>query len=376
MNRRLLAIIKKEFIQMSRDKLTLAMMIVLPFIQLLIFGYAINTDVKNLPMAVYDMSETEESRQLVQNFTNSKYFYVQSYINRYNDITYLIDSGKVKLGLIIDKDYAKDLKSGNSAKIQILVDATDPQVAASVLSNAGNIGNLKNIESLLRSQKPSFHYTADKMPVNVEVRGWYNPDLVSANYIVPGLVGVILSMTMMMITSMAVVKERETGTLEQLITTPIKSSELMIGKVVPYIAIGYIQMTIALVVGSLIFKVPIKGSVILLYVLAFLHIVCYLALGLLISTNARTQMQAIQMSFFIFLPTMLLSGYMFPREGMPEIAQYIGNLLPLTFFLQILRAIILKGSGLSYLWNLIIPMIILMCVMMGISIKRFKKSLD
>ncbi|MCE1245436.1 MAG: ABC transporter permease [Firmicutes bacterium] len=376
MNRRLLAIIKKEFIQMRRDKLTLAMMIVLPFIQLLIFGYAINTDVKNLPMAVYDQSETEESRQLIQSFTNSKYFYVSSYLSRYNDITYLIDSGKVKLGLIIDKDYAKDLKSGNPAKIQVLVDATDPQVASSVISNAGSIGNLKNIETLLKNQKQGARFTVDNMPVNVQIRGWYNPDLVSANYIVPGLVGVILSMTMMMITSMAVVKERETGTLEQLITTPIKSSELMIGKVVPYITIGYVQMTIALVVGALIFKVPVKGNLLLLYVLAFLHIACYLALGLLISTNAKTQMQAIQMSFFIFLPTMLLSGYMFPREGMPEIAQYLGNLLPLTFFLQILRAIILKGAGLSYLWHLIIPMIVLMCLMMGVSILKFKKSLD
>lgn len=376
MLRRLFAVIKKEFIQVLRDKMTLAMMLMLPLVQLTVFGYAINTDVKHLPMAVCDFSRTEESRRLIQYFTNSQYFFIKEYTDKYSDIAYLIDKGTVKVGLIIDVDYQKDLKSGKTANVQVLVDASDPMIASSTLSNASGIGNLKNIEILVRNLRPGSTFTPENLPVDVRVRGWYNPDLVSANYIVPGLVGIILTMTMMMITSMAIVRERERGTLEQLITTPIRSSELMIGKIVPYIVIGYMQVTIALLVGAFIFKVPIKGNLFLLYGLAFIHIVCYLGMGLLISTVTKTQQQAMQMSFFIFLPAMLLSGFMFPREGMPLPAQYIGLAMPLTFFLIILRDIILKGIGINYMWNSIWPMVLLMIVIMGISISKFKKRLD
>lgn len=376
MIRRLIAVIKKEFIQVLRDKMTLAMMLLLPLVQLTVFGYAINTDVKNLPMAVCDFSRTEESRRLIQYFTNSRYFFVKEYTDKYSDITYMIDKGTVKVGLIIDVDYQRNLKSGKTANAQVLVDASDPTIAGSTLSNASGIGNLKNIEILTRNLRPGSSFTLENLPVDLRVRGWYNPDLVSANYIVPGLVGIILTMTMMMITSMAIVRERERGTLEQLITTPIRSSELMIGKIVPYIVIGYMQVTIALLVGALIFNVPVKGSLFLLYGLAFIHIVGYLGMGLLISTVTKTQQQAMQMSFFIFLPAMLLSGFMFPREGMPPIAQYIGLAMPLTFFLTILRDIILKGIGINYMWNSILPMVLLMVIIMGISISKFKKRLD
>ncbi len=376
MIRRLFAVIKKEFIQVLRDKMTLAMMLMLPLVQLTVFGYAINTDVKHLPMAVCDFSRTEESRRLIQYFTNSQYFFVKEYTDKYSDIAYLIDKGTVKVGLVIDVDYQKNLKSGKTANVQVLVDASDPMIASSTLSNASGIGNLKNIEILARNLRPGTTFTPENLPVDVRVRGWYNPDLVSANYIVPGLVGVILTMTMMMITSMAIVRERERGTLEQLITTPIRSSELMIGKIVPYIVIGYMQVTIALLVGAFIFKVPVKGNLFLLYGLAFIHIVCYLGMGLLISTVTKTQQQAMQMSFFIFLPAMLLSGFMFPREGMPLPAQYFGLAMPLTFFLIILRDIILKGIGIKYMWNSIWPMLLLMIVIMGISISKFEKRLD
>ena len=376
MLRRLFAVIKKEFIQVLRDKMTLAMMLLLPLVQLTVFGYAINTDVKHLPMAVCDFSRTEESRRLIQYFTNSNYFVIKQYSDKYSDIADLIDKGTVKVGLIIDVNYQKDLKSGKTAIAQVLVDASDPTIASSTLSNASGIGNQKNIEILVRNLRPGSTFTPENLPVDLRVRGWYNPDLVSANYIVPGLVGIILTMTMMMITSMAIVRERERGTLEQLITTPIRSSELMIGKIVPYIVIGYMQVTIALLVGAFVFKVPVKGNLFLLYGLAFIHIVCYLGMGLLISTVTKTQQQAMQMSFFIFLPAMLLSGFMFPREGMPLLAQYIGLSMPLTFFLVILRGIILKGIGISYMWNSIIPMVLLMVVIMGISIGKFKKRLD
>ena len=376
MRRRLFAIIKKEFIQMMRDRMTLAMMLLLPLVQLTLFGYAINTDVKHLPMAVCDYSQTEESRRLVQYFTNSDYFVVKKRTEKYSDITKMIDSGEVKVGLIIDVDYEKDIKSKKSAKAQVIVDASDPMIASSALSNSAGIGNLKNVEYLVKNLRPGTSFSPENLPVDIRVRGWYNPDLVSANYIVPGLVGVILTMTMMIITSMAIVRERERGTLEQLITTPIRSSELMVGKIVPYIVIGYMQITIALLVGAFLFKVPIKGNLFLLYGLSFLQIVCYLGLGLLVSTVSKTQQQAMQMSFFIFLPNLLLSGFMFPREGMPQLAQYIGMVMPLTYFLMILRGIIMKGIGINYLWNSVIPMLILLVIIMGVSIGKFHKRLD
>lgn len=375
-NPRLLAIVKKEFIQMRRDKLTLAMMLLLPLVQLAIFGYAINTDVKHMPMAVYDMSSSEQSRRLVQYFTNSDYFEVTHRPDKYSQINELIDSGKVKVGLIILPDYSRNLKSNRSAHVQVLVDASDPIIASSALSTSTAIGNLISMEQLMKLLGHRGSFSLKDPPVVVEVRAWYNPSLVSAHYIVPGIIGVILTMTMMIITSMAIVRERETGTLEQLITTPIKSSELMIGKIIPYIVVGYVQVTIALTVGHLLFHVPVRGSILLLYLLVFIFIVCYLGQGLLISTIARSQQQAMQMAFFIFLPTILLSGFMFPREGMPKLAQYIGLIMPLTYFLQILRGIILKGIGINLLWQHVLPLLLFMFLTLFLSVQRFKKHMD
>ena len=210
----------------------------------------------------------------------------------------------------------------------------------------------------------------------MEIRAWYNPDLVTSHYIVPGLIGVILTMTMMMITSMAIVKERETGTLEQLITTPLRPVELMLGKIIPYMVVGYVQVTIALLVGVLVFKVPVRGSITALYTVAFFFILCYLGLGLLISTVSGNQQQAMQVSFFIFLPTILLSGFMFPRAGMPEPAQYLGLVMPLTYFLEILRGIILKGVGLGVLMRFIAPMIVLMICFFSLAVIRFQRRMD
>ena len=373
---RLLAIIKKEFIQMGRDRLTLAMMLLMPFVQLLVFGFAINTDVKHLPMAVLDRSNTEESRLLVQAFTNSGYFSIFEQVDRPSRITHMIDRGDVKVGLIINRDYAKDIHRGLPAKVQVLVDASDPTTASSAFSNAQGIGNMFSYQLLFRRLGNSTAFSPQNLPVKMQVRGWYNPDLKSAIYIVPGIIGVILTMTMMMITSMAIVRERETGTLEQLITTPIKSHELMIGKIVPYIVIGYVQVTIALLVGGVVFKVPIRGSVALLYALASIFIICYLGLGLLISTVAKSQQQAMQMSFFLFLPTILLSGFMFPRAGMPLFAQYIGLVMPLTFFLEIVRGIILKGVGIMMVWHFVWPLIVFMLLILILGIMRFKKRID
>lgn len=364
---RLLAIIRKEFVQMRRDRLTLAMMLMMPLVQLMVFGFAINTDVKRVPMAVLDHSNSPESRRLVQAFTNSDYFVVKAWPNDMEEISRLIDRGTLKVGLIIDPEYATDLRAGRPAQAQVVVDASDPITASSTLSNSQGIASSVGLPIVLKGRE---------FPLKIEVRGWFNPDLVTANYIVPGLVGVILAMTMMMITAMAIVKERETGTLEQLITTPVKSWELMIGKIVPYMVVGYVQVTIALLVGMYVFRVPVRGSLFLLYALTLLYIGCYLGIGLVISTIARTQQQALQMSFFIFLPTILLSGFMFPRAGMPIVVQYLTLIIPLTYFLEILRGIVLKGVGLEALWGWVLPMAALMTFILSVAILRFKKRLD
>lgn len=373
---RLLAIIRKEFIQMRRDRLTLAMMLALPFVQLVVFGLAINTDVKHVPMAVLDYSQSAESRRLVQAFTNSDYFDVVAWPRDTGEISGLIDSGVLKVGLVVHPDYARDMRAGRVARAQVLVDASDPITASSTLSNSAGIANALGVSVMYRNLRPGSRFTYPEMPVQIDVRGWFNPDLVTANYIVPGLIGVILSMTMMMITSMAIVKERETGTLEQLITTPVKSWELMIGKIIPYVLMGYTQMTIALLVGMHGFQVPVRGSLLLMYALTLIYIGCYLGLGLVVSTVARTQQQAMQMSFFMFLPTILLSGFMFPRAGMPQWVQLLTLAIPLTYYLEIMRGIVLKGVGLFALWNWVVPMTGLMVAIMGVAILRFKKQLD
>lgn len=364
MIKRILAMVRKEFIQMRRDRLTLGMMLMLPIMQLMLFGFAINTDIKHVPIAVLDYSNSEESRRLLESFTNSQYFVLTERVSHPSEIAELINQAKVKVGIVIDPDYALDLKRKRPARVQVLVDASDPQVAGSTMANAQGVGTTRSLEML----------GVRDLPVNIEMRAWFNPDQVTSYHIVPGLIGVILTMTMMMITSMAIVRERETGTLEQLATTPLGALELMIGKIVPYILVGYVQITVALLVGVIVFHVPIRGNLLLLYTLALLQIVAYLGLGLLVSTVAKTQQQAMQMSFFMFLPTMLLSGFMFPRDGMPVPAQKLGLVMPLTYFLQILRGIVNKGLGIEYLWQFILPMLLLISLILGLAVRRFKQT--
>lgn len=370
MLRRILAVIGKEFIQMRRDRLTFAVMLAIPLIQLTLFGYAINTDVKHIPLGLVDYSNSRSSRELLASFTQSRYFDLKMTAGHPRELTRAIDRGDIRVGLIIDPEFESDLRRRQPARVQVLVDASDPQVATSTLANANGIGQSRSLELLLQNQRPGSGYGVNGMPVDVQVRAWFNPDLVTANYIVPGLIGVILTMTMMMTTAIAIVREREMGTLEQLVTTPIRPVELMIGKVLPYVLVGYVQISVALLVGVLLFQVPIRGSLVLLYSLCILHIVSYLGLGLLISTLARNQQQALQMSFLLYLPTMLLSGFMFPREGMPYFAQQLGLLLPLTYFLQILRGIILKGVGLEDLVRFVWPMLILLVAIYVLALLR------
>ncbi|GAB6181171.1 ABC transporter permease [Desulfotomaculum defluvii] len=366
---RILAILYKEFLQMKRDRLTIGLIFMLPLVQLLLFGYAIQTEVKHIPTVVFDQSLSPESRELLESFQASGYFEVTQVAANYDEVTQMIDQGIVKVGVIFPPDYAKNVRKGETAQVQVLVDATDSMVSNSAIATANAIG-------LIESQNVIIEKVGQFQPAyDIRVRPWYNPDGITAYYMVPAILGIIVTMTMVMMTSMGIVRERERGTLEQLMVTPIKSYELMIGKIIPYIVLGYLQITVALLVGVLVFDVPIRGSLLQLYLLTLFFITASLGIGVLISNIAKTQMQAMQMSFFVLLPSILLSGFMFPREAMPVIIKYLSNLIPLTYYLTIIRGIVLKGIGFSYLIPQVVSLFIFTMVLMTVSILKFKKKI-
>lgn len=355
---------------MRRDRLTIGLVFMLPLVQLLLFGYAIQTEVKHIPTAVYDQSLSSESREMVDAFQASGYFTITHSADNYQQVTQLIDSGQVKVGLVFMPDFSLRVAQGETAAMQVLVDASDSMVSNSAIATANSIGMLKSQQVMAQKMGEA------KSPYDIRVRPWYNPDGITAYYMVPAILGVIITMTMVMLTSMAIVRERERGTLEQLLVTPIKSYELILGKVTPYIAMGYVQVTVALVVAVLVFDVPIRGSLLQLYLLTLFFITASLGLGILISNLARSQMQAMQMSFFILLPSILLSGFMFPREAMPVFIQYLSNLIPLTFYLTIIRGIILKGIGFAYLLPQVLALLTFTVILLTLSVVKFKKQVD
>ena len=372
---RLKALLLKEFIQMRRDRVTFGIMVVLPIVQLLIFGFAINTDVKHLPTIVFDQSLQQESRDLLAALEASEYFQIRASATGHDEVNAAIDGGKAKVGIIIPPDYAENIKHGRSASVQVIVDASDSMSASSAIAAAQMIGQLRSQEILLQRMQQSGSPRQPTMPIDIRIRPWYNPDQVSAFYMVPGILGMVLTMTMVMITSMAIVRERERGTMEQLIVTPLKSWELMLGKIIPYVFVGYVQATLALVVGYVIFDVPVRGSLLLLYGLTTLFVLASLSLGVFVSTIAQTQMQAMQMSFFIFMPSVLLSGFMFPRAAMPELFYQMGHLLPLTYYLEILRSILLKGTSIAFLWSQVFALSVYILTALTLSIIKFQKKL-
>lgn len=341
---RALVIAWKELLQLRRDRMTLAMMVLLPLLQLTLFGYAIDTDVRDMPTVVYDQDRSRASRDLARSLTATGFYELIGHVEGYEQIERALRQGTARVALVVPVDYAKNIARGTTATVQLIVDGSDPLTVASATNTAASLATSRSTELLL--QRLSATHPSPAVPLRLEPNIWYNPELRTAVYIVPGLVGVILTMTMVMLTSMAIARERERGTLEQLIVSPIKPIELMVGKIAPFILIGYVQMTLILLAGRLAFQVPLAGSLALLYLLAFLFIAANLALGLVFSTLAATQQQAMQMSFFFLLPNILLSGFMFPFEGMPRPAQFLAQALPLTHFLRIVRTITLKGGGL------------------------------
>ena len=357
--RHILAVVLKEIRQMRRDRMTLAMMIGIPTLQLALFGFAINLDVRNLPAAVADMAGTAGSRILVQDLYAAGVVRRASEARTPQEIRALLDRGEIKIGVVIPPDFERRRLDGREA-VQVIVDGSD----LTVQSAARQLASLP-----LDGRAASSASQIAMLPL-------YNPERRSAVNVVPGLIGVILTMTMVMFTAMAIVRERERGNLELLITTPVSSAELMIGKVLPYIAVGLVQTTVVLLLGIGVFAVPVRGHLIDVYGAAMLLIVANLALGLLVSTRAQTQFQAMQMAFFLFLPSILLSGFMFPFDGMPRPAQWIAEGLPLTHFVRLIRGVMLRGASLASLWPDALALVAFAAITMTVAISRFRKRLD
>jgi ABC-2 type transport system permease protein len=373
-NLRSLVVAWKELLQLRRDRMTLAMMVVLPILQLLLFGYAINTDVRHIPTVVYDQDRSAASRDLVRSLEATAFYDLVGHVDSYADIERALRRSDARVALIVPPDYSANLARGLTAKLQLVVDGSDPQTVASATNTAASLALARSSEIMVsRLQKSGAG--AVLQPIELEPNTWYNPDLRTAVYVVPGLVGVILTMTMVMLTSMAIARERERGTLEQLIVSPVKPVELVIGKILPFIVIGYVQMTLILLAGRIVFRVPILGSLPLLYALSFVFIAANLALGLFFSTLAKTQQQAMQMSFFFLLPNILLSGFMFPFEGMPAPARVMAQALPLTHFLRIVRGITLKGGDFADVRFELVWMSAILGVLILLASLRFRKKL-
>jgi ABC-2 type transport system permease protein len=368
-----LVIAWKELLQLRRDRMTLAMMVMLPLLQLMLFGYAINTDVRHIPTVVYDQDRSAASRDLARSMEATGYYDLVGHVTSYSEIERAMRQGKARVALVVPVKYGASLVRGTPTALQLVVDGSDPQTVASATNTAASLAIARSSELMVGRLAASG--LGAFQPITLEPATWYNPDLRTAVYVVPGLVGVILTMTMVMLTAMAIARERERGTLEQLIVSPVKPVELVLGKIVPYIVIGYVQMSLILLAGVVIFKVPIQGSLPLLYALAFVFIAANLALGLFFSTVAQTQQQAMQMSFFFLLPNILLSGFMFPFEGMPVPAQTLSQALPLTHFLRIVRGITLRGGGFEDVYGEFIWLCGIFGALVLLTSLRFRKKL-
>lgn len=374
--RRFFAIIKKEFIQVRRDPISLRIPIAMPIVMMFLFGYAVNTEVEHIKTAVLDMSKSVQSREYAKRFVVSDYFDIVAYADSEAELESLVETGAVKAGLIIPSDYSQKLISGHVPDTRLVIDGTDPTTARTALSS-GILINEMYSKTLREGKMQIMGIKPPGLPgVTLNAKVWYNPNLKSTRFTIPGLVGLILQNITVMLTAFALVREKEKGTIEQLIVTPIRPVELILGKLVPYIIIGYVAFLFALGICVFWFNVSIEGSVMLLLALGFLFVLCSLAIGMLISTFARNQLQAMMAMVLFLLPSILLSGFIFPREAMPWFISIIGNVIPLTYFLDIIRGIVLKGVGIEILMQSVVALTVFFCMILGIAVIRFRKNLE
>jgi len=367
------AVLTKEFVQMRRDRLTFAMMIGVPIMQLILFGFAINSDPKALPTAVLSADNSVYSRTLIRAIENSGYFRVVRDLTSEAEAERALAMGSVQFVVTIPENFSRKLERGERPVLLVEADATDPAATSNALAALLTINqsalnrDLDGVLQNLQYQPPAFE---------LRVQRRYNPEGITQYNIVPGLIGVVLTMTMVMMTSLAVTRENERGTMENLLATPVRPIEVMVGKIVPYIIVGYIQVTVILVAARVLFAVPMLGNLALLSLVLVLFIAANLAIGYTFSTLAKSQMQAMQMTFFFFLPSMLLSGFMFPFRGMPQWAQWLGEVLPLTHFLRIVRGILLKGNGVAEIFPNVWPIVLFLLIAGTIALNRYRETLD
>lgn len=371
--RRLWAMIVKEFTQMRRDRVTFAMMLGIPLIQLTLFGLAINSDPRHLPTAVLLADRGPQGRTILNALKNSTYFDFTGLVNTEAEGRNLLARNGAQFVVNIPENFSRDLLRGDRPAILVEADATDPAATGQAIGALSPLFD-QALQNDLKG--PLAFLNGTQGPIDLRVHALYNPEAITQYNIVPGLMGVILTMTMVMITGLAITRERERGTMENLLSMPTRPSEVLIGKIVPYVMVGYIQIGLILVAAHALFHVPMLGSIALLLAAAFVFIVANLSLGITISTVASNQLQAVQMTFFFFLPSILLSGFMFPFRGMPHWAQWLGEVFPLTHFLRIVRGILLKGSGLSDIAQEVLPLLLFAAVVLTVGVKRYRQTLD
>ncbi len=375
MNTRLISIIRKEFIQIFRDKRTLVLILVIPIMQLFLLGYSATNDVRNVPLAVYDQSRSADSRALLDAYRAADYFKISYSVGSELELRDLIDKGQARAGLIIPPDYSVKLSQG-SAQVAFVLDGSDPTVASTALSAAQLIGQHFATQILMSKIDRSGLNMNIQQPVEVRTSVWYNPDLISAYFMIPGVIGMILFAITAILTATAIVRERERGTIEQLIVTPIRSWELVLGKILPYTILALFDTLEVLFVGHWWFGVPIRGSITLIILVSALFLLSGLGIGLFASTIANTQQEAMLSVWMILLPSIFLSGFFFPLDAMPPFLQLVSYLLPLRFYLSIIRVLLLKGVGLEMVMNDVIALVIFGILIMGAASLRFRKRLD
>jgi ABC-2 type transport system permease protein len=370
---RLWAVVMKEFIQMRRDRVTFGMMVGIPLLQLTLFGYAINSDPKNLPTALRLADQGPFARTLVAEMKTSQYFSIVRVTDSEAEVERLLHLGDVQFVVNIPDDFTRRVLRGERPTVLVEADATDPAATGPAIAAFQALAGTALDRDLTG---PLARLRGSPGPVDFEVHAHYNPENITQYNVVPGLMGVVLTMTMVIITGLAITRERERGTMENLLATPVRPLEVMLGKILPYIAVGYIQVTLILIAAKFLFNVPMVGSLMLLYVVSLLFIAANLAMGITLSTLAKNQLQAVQMAFFFFLPSILLSGFMFPFRGMPVWAQWIGTCLPITHYLRIVRGVLLKGNGLFEILPEVWPIALFVTIAMAVGVKRYRQTLD
>lgn len=370
---RLWAVVLKEFVQMKRDRVTFGMMVGIPLMQLLLFGFAINSDPKQLPTALRVADQGVLARTLVAALQHTDYFRIVREAETEEDARRMLELGEVQFVVNVPEDFSRRVLRGERPALLVEADATDPAATGPALAALRAMVD----EVFDRDLKgPLANLRAKPGPVELRLHAHYNPENITQYNVVPGLMGVVLTMTMVVITALAITRERERGTMENLLATPVRPFEVMVGKILPYIAVGYVQVTLILLAARYLFGVPMVGSVPLLYGVALFFIAANLAVGITFSTLAKNQLQAVQMAFFFFLPSILLSGFMFPFRGMPEWAQWIGSCLPLTHFLRIVRGVLLKGNGIAEIAPHLWPLMAFLVAAMTVGVKRYRQTLD